>query len=71
MCYSQLVHSVLRIVSVISLSKAKQDYLPSVTLRPQVKVFGLDLGVKFRQTTHESLQDFPGSLCGEITSIFM
>ena len=71
MCYSQLVHSVLKIVSVISLSKVKQDYLPSVTLRPQVKVLRLDFGVKLWQTTHESLQDFPSGLCGEIGSIFM
>lgn len=42
---------------------------PSITLRPQIELLGLDLRVQLRQTTKESLQDFPSGLSSKVRGV--
>lgn len=50
--------------------KSEAYYSPPVTLRPQVKMLRLDLGIQLGQSTHEALQNLPRSLCGRIRRIY-
>jgi hypothetical protein len=48
---------------------SKMEDLPSITLRPQAKVLGLDLTIQLGQTTKEALDDFPGSMSSKIGGV--